>query len=98
MLKNLINSIFTIIYIVAPQQNYETLSHLLKFSREKHLPRKLVKCNKKKHKQSKWMTNGILKSINTKDKLYKEPIQTNHDDELLFKRLKTDFNTYRATL
>ena len=44
------------------------------------------------------MTNGILQSINTKDKLYKELIQTNHEDELLFKRLKTDFKTYRATL
>ena len=44
------------------------------------------------------MTNGILKSINTKDKQYKELILTKHDDELPFNRLKTDFNTYRATL
>ena len=27
---------------------------------------------KKKHNKSKWMTNGILKSIKEKDKLYKK--------------------------
>ena len=48
----------------SPQRNYIIFSKLLKQAREKHLPKKLVKYNKKKHKRSAWMTDGILKSIN----------------------------------
>ena len=35
--------------------------------------------NRKKHKMAKWMTNGILKSINTKDKLYKKLVKMDVD-------------------
>ena len=45
---------------------------LLSTVKDKHLPKKRVKFNRKKHKLAKWMINGILKSINTKDKLYKK--------------------------
>ena len=45
---------------------------LLSPVKDKHLPKKKVKINRKKHKMAKWMTNGILKYINTKDKLYKK--------------------------
>ena len=41
------------------------------------------------------MTNGILKSINTKDVLYIQMVQasdTNHD---VYDTLKTNFNTYK---
>ena len=44
--------------------------------REKHLHKKMVKYNKKKHKKCIWMTNGLLTSINTKDNLYKILMQT----------------------
>ena len=54
-----------------PQDNYEVFASLVKFATEKHLPSKIVKYNKRKHMKSKWMTDDILKSINTKDKLYK---------------------------
>ena len=43
-----------------------------KMKKDKHLPKKRVRYDKKKHKSSKWMTNGILKSINTKDRMYKK--------------------------
>ena len=50
--------------------------------------------------KSKWMTYGILKSINTKDKLYKIVIQTDteddHEDEHL--RLKSEGITHRTVL
>ena len=41
--------------------------------------------------KSKWMTDGILNSINTKDKLYKILIQTDTEDEHLYTRLKSEF-------
>ena len=47
-----------------PQDNYEVFASLVKFAKEKHLPSKIVKYNKIKHMKSKWMTDGILKSIN----------------------------------
>ena len=55
-----------------PNNNYEIFEPLLSLvhARDKHLPIKKVKYCKNKHKLNKWMTNGILKSINTKDILY----------------------------
>ena len=47
---------------------YNSLLTLIATAKDKHLPTKVVKFNRKKHKMAKWMTNGILKSINTKDK------------------------------
>ena len=40
----------------------------------------MVKFDKRKHKKAKWMTNGLLKSINKKDRLYKKRIRTDIDD------------------
>ena len=80
------------------QENYALFSSLLKYAKEKHLPKKLVKYNKKKHKKSNWMTNGILRSINIKDKLYKILVQTDIQDEALYGRLKHNYKTYRTTL
>ena len=48
--------------------------------------------------KSKWMTDAILKSINTKDKLYKILIQTDTEDEHLYTRLKSEFITHRTVL
>ena len=36
------------------------------------MPTKLVKFNKYKHKKSMWITQGILRSIQYRDKLYKQ--------------------------
>ena len=41
--------------------------------------RKLVRFDKKKHRINPWLTSGILKSINFKDKLYKTLMQTSKD-------------------
>lgn len=81
-----------------PQDNYTLFSLLIKYVKEKHLKKKIVKFDKRKHKKSKWMTNGILESINTKDKLYKILVQTDSHNEALFARLKNEFKIYRATL
>ena len=58
-------------------QNYEILAEAVNHAREKHIPKKKVKYKKSIHKKSNWITNGILKSLNTKDKLYKTLTQTN---------------------
>ena len=49
-------------------------------------------------KKSKWITNGILNSINKIDKLYKTLIQTDTNNIVLYERLKNKFTEYRASL
>ena len=44
------------------------------------------------------MTNGILESINTKDKLYKIFIQADKANVDRFNTLKSDYQAYRARL
>ena len=46
-----------------PTENYELFSRLVQEAKTKHLPIKRIKFNKYKHKKCKWITNGILKSI-----------------------------------
>ena len=44
-----------------------------------HLEKKIVKFNRKKHKKDPWMTYSILKSVNHKNKLYKNLMKINKD-------------------
>ena len=74
----------------------QTISYLI--AREKHLPKKKIKYQKKLHKKSKWITNGILNSINKKDKFYKTLVQTDTNSIVLYERLKNEFKEYRASL
>ena len=80
-----------------PHENYDTFMKIIQQAKDTHLPRKTVKFIKKKHKKSKWMTYGILNSVNKKDKLYKLLLKSgvnsnSHAD------LKARFKRYRETL
>ena len=55
-----------------PNLNYNTLHEIIQQAKLKHMPIKLVKFNKYKHKISPWITRGILQSIQYKDNLYKK--------------------------
>ena len=57
----------------------------------------IPKFDKRKHKKAKWMTNGLLKSINNKDRLYKKLIRTDMDD-LQYVTLKNEFTAFKNTL
>ena len=50
-----------------PTENYELFSKLVQEAKIKHLPIRKIKFNKYKHKKCMWITNGILKSIKTKN-------------------------------
>ena len=39
-------------------------------AKQKHIPFRKVKFNKHKHNKSRWITNGLLRSISYRDKLY----------------------------
>ena len=50
--------------------NYIILTQQLQHAKQKHLSTKLTKFNKYRHNKNKWITNGILISLKTKNKLY----------------------------
>ena len=75
--------------------NYDSFVTLINDAKEKHLPKKTTKFNKKKHKKTKWMTYGILQSINTKDILYKKLVKADIHDEIRYSTLKAEFGEYK---
>ncbi len=50
------------------------LQTIIENATNKHIPDKLVKFNKHKHKKSNWISKGIIKSISLRDKLHYELI------------------------
>ena len=80
-----------------PNDNYEIFITHFQLAKDKHLAMKSVRYQKKKHKKSKWITTGILNSINTKDGLYKTLLKTvtNNDD---YRVAKANFKRYRDIL
>ena len=81
-----------------PNNNYRIFSKAVNFAKEKHLPIKKKKINRHKHKINKWITRVILKSINTKNKLYKQLVQTSKRNVDAYEHLKVRFNRYRNIL
>ena len=53
-----------------PNNNYDVLHDLICALKQKHLPNKIIKNNKYKHKSTSWITTGIWKSIKFKNKIH----------------------------
>ncbi len=54
-----------------PNINNNILHNVIQNAKSIHMPQKIVKFNKYKHKKSKWITQGIIKSITFRDNLHK---------------------------
>ena len=80
------------------EDNFIRFAHLVNAARDKHLPTKIVKYIKKKHKKSCWMTYEILESMNNENKLYKRFIQTDNNNIELFNTLKNEYHICVASL
>ena len=78
-------------------QNYNVLENALTESYSACFPERVVRFNKKKHKKTPWITAGILKSINHRNKLYKNLKQT-QIDAINYVAKKANFNQYRNRL
>ena len=81
-----------------PSKNYDTFIKLLQDAKDKHLPVRKIKFNEYKHKKNKWITSGILKSIKTKNKLYKVLPQTDTENVEAFESIKIKFNKFHNIL
>ena len=55
-----------------PNLNYSIIHEEIMRAKDKHMPIKIMKYNKYKHKHSKWITCGLLNSIKYRDSLYKK--------------------------
>lgn len=51
-------------------KNFEAFNNAISCAMNKHMPIKIVKYNKHKHKKCDWMTKGIIHSITYRDRLY----------------------------
>ena len=82
---------------VDPNINYDNLIEIITKAKNKHLPTRLVKFNKHKHKKSKWITYGIIKSITFRDDLHlklKRMVPSLPEYDIV----KTNLKTYNSIL
>ena len=83
--------------IVDPNECYDIIENIIKTGIEKYLPKITVKYNKHKHKKTPWITNGLVKSIKFRDKLYLK-LKTTPSDSTLYNQLKVNLGTYNKIL
>jgi hypothetical protein len=67
---------------VSVNENYNTFIEILEKGLSEFLPEKYIKINKHKHKKSKWITKGLIKSITFRDKLHLKLKSTNPETPL----------------
>ena len=82
---------------INPNENYDKFIETVLHYKNKHLPEKLVKFNKHKHKQEKWITEGIIKSIKFRDNLHLLVTRANTDSPE-FPKLVTNLKTCNGIL
>jgi hypothetical protein len=80
-----------------PNCNYEKLNQILKLGLDTCMPTRMVKYNKHKHPNNKWITSGIIRSISFKDKLYLK-LKSTSSASPLYDQLKTNLKTYNNIL
>ena len=75
-----------------PNNNYNILVDNISNIKNKHFPQQYVKFNKHKHKNKKWITFGIIKSIKKRDAMHLKLKQLSpNSDE--YNELKLNKNT-----
>ena len=77
--------------------NYGIIHDEIVRAKNKHMPCKLVKFNKYKHKKSTWITQGLLKSIRYRDKLYKQ-LRLSNPSSPHYNTLSINLKTYNLIL
>ena len=80
-----------------PNPEYDIFERIALSAYEKHFPNKRVKVNKHKHKLSPWITTGLIKSIEFRDKLYKR-LKFCPQDSPEHNRMEYNLKTYNGYL
>ena len=80
-----------------PNYNCEILDRALTDSYTECFQKRIVKFNKKKHKKNSWISVGIIRLINHRNRLYKDMKQMKIDSfDYVIK--KSDFNRFKNVL
>ena len=80
-----------------PNCNYDIIYKEITRAKTIHMPNKLVKFNRYKHKKSTWITHGLLTSIRYRDKMYKQLKLTNPNSNN-YETIKNNLKTYNTIL
>ena len=80
-----------------PNLSYEAFEDFAIRIKDKHMLMKTVRFDKHKHKMTKWVTTGIIKSIKLRDRLYKK-LKSNPVNSQEYKSLKINLKTYNQIL
>lgn len=80
-----------------PNINYNILHSVIQNAKNTHMPQKIMKYDKRKHKKSKWITQSIIKSINFRDNLYKK-LKMTDPNSTEYATLKTNLKTFNNIL
>ncbi len=72
--------------------NYNIIHDVIQYAKTSHMPQQIVMFNKYKHKKTKWITHGIIKSIQTRDNMYKKYKMTDPNSTNYY-RLNTNLKT-----
>ena len=66
-------------------------------AKDKRMPTKMMTFNKYKHKKYMWITQGILRSIQYRDKLYKQ-LKLTHPNSFNYEIININLKTYNTIL
>ena len=80
-----------------PNPEYDIFERIALSAYEKHFPNKRVKVNKHKHKLSPWITTGLIKSIEFRDKLHKR-LKSCPQDSPEHNRMEYNLKSYNGYL
>ena len=80
-----------------PNENYNKLEHIITTAKQKHMPSKLEKVKKYKHKLSPWITTAIIRSVKFRDQLYKK-MKSCCPDSQEYATIRINLNTYNSIL
>ena len=75
-----------------PNDNYNILSSILEQAKNKHIPKRIQRLNRRKHFIEPWMNRELLTLINKKNDKYRDWKSTNNDVEYEVK--KFNFKTF----
>ena len=80
-----------------PNISYSIIHDVIEKTKKTHMTSKLVKYNKYKHKKSKWITRGLLRSLRFRDNLYKK-IKLTNPASREYETLRINLKTYNKIL
>ena len=95
--KSLLKDIITYDNFTDPNYNYNILDRIINHAKQKHLPLQEIEFIKSKHTKAQWITKGLIKSINFRDKMYRD-LNNYSSDSAEYRTIQLNLGTYNFIL